>query len=210
MDPRTAYKDMLRREVAPFLRRHGFKGSGRRWTTTSAEGIHGVVEAQASVMSTPDAVLFAVNVGAVPDEWLHWQATLGLPSRPTATDGLWWERVYPLERGVDRGGEPWWQVSNVDEAARSASALIARLREHSLPRLHHHLERDALVEHLKRAGDGIGLVVVLAERGPSPELSDALAALAAEADRRPDQADHLHGVIEHVQDRAAAVLAQSA
>jgi hypothetical protein len=104
---------MLRDQLGPVLRRHGYKGSGSTWVLTTPNGDRAVVNAQSSSSSSKAEVLFIINLAVVPQPWWDWNSER-LNAKPTRkardTDGLWRDRLRARRGVFDRGGDPWWSV----------------------------------------------------------------------------------------------------
>jgi hypothetical protein len=147
------FKTMLRDQVAPRLRRLGFKGSGQNFALPS-ETHWALLGFQRSDFSDRDEIAFTINLTVVGrKEWETGsrQAWPGHPfRRPGANWGLppileekfggayWHSRIGRLMPG---GRDRWWKVIAEEDTGDLAEALVAEIEEFALRAMH---ERIAL------------------------------------------------------------------
>jgi uncharacterized protein DUF4304 len=187
---------MLRDRISPALRSAGFRRSGTTWTHTAPNGDRAIINVQSSRMSSASEAIFIVNLAALPEPWWSWQQhLLGERARtPKEYDGLWRDRLHARAE-VHNRGDRWWSVRDSRSAERCADDVLAQLADTALPRLHELLDRVAMLAAVRNGQLGFGpvytlapLAVLLADQGPSAELDELIARLAAE----PDPARHTH------------------
>jgi hypothetical protein len=188
----------LMRDVGAALRPLGFSGSGDAWRLVTPEGV-AVITKQGSVDSTRDTKLFYLNMAVVPKAWWEWNHRPGNGSRPIdragETDGI--RVIEGRVRGAD--GERWAVTPDTDIESLRADLLAGvaqgadRLVELLTPG--RYLD-ELLAEPDKQYGHWHALVVLLAERGPSPELDGAFVGLRAAGADRPQAAEYIEGLVE--------------
>jgi hypothetical protein len=178
----TSYRELLRDQVGPALRRCGFAGSNGRWTLRDpVSGDLAIVQAQGSKGNTADEVMFFVNLAVVPLPW--WRYTVDLyahPGEPKEYHGVWRKRV---ERpGPEAVGRDEWRFTDATSAHAVGARVADLLTTTGVPLLRRYLDRSALLDHLRtrdvtRLTGGEPLAVVLSDAGPSAELDAVLETL---------------------------------
>lgn len=111
MTAQEAFARMMKHEVAPALRRLGFKGSGQRYELPS-ETHWAIIGFQKFKWSNRDSVEFTLNLTVVDrDDWLRArEARRYLPARPSANvfGGVGWEaRIADLVPSGTEGDYAW-------------------------------------------------------------------------------------------------------
>ncbi|HCT75294.1 MAG TPA: hypothetical protein DGT23_01600 [Micromonosporaceae bacterium] len=207
------YKAMLRDQVGPALRVHGFRGSSKLWIKVDAgSGDYAIVQAQSSTASLASEVRFAINLAVVPVPWWQWQQERFGSKTPREYDGLWHARLTPHLSSGKRGGDRWWQLSDAASADACGREVIALLAEVGLPWLGRLLHRPTLIDLARQHDPAISepikevaLPVLLSDEGPSPELDDALQQLQTVVDANPrlDRAA-FDGLAQWIRDRASS------
>jgi len=188
---RDLLKQALKREVAPLLRSHDFKGTAPTWTRVSERGDVAVVNVQSSSWSTRSNLSFYVNLAVAPEPWLAWGAArFGrlLTKGVKESDGLWRKRLDPTPVP---GGRDCWTISDAGSAAVAMRDVAFRLEAEGLPRIEPLLNRAQMLEALRSGTLGelprtsyavyyeMALAVVLSDDGSSPELVAVLESLKA-------------------------------
>src|ERR1700689_1536492 len=108
------YNSMLRNDVAPMLRSHGWKGSGKDYKRSS-ELYRAFINFQKNRWNTKDEVEFTVNVGVLSDEALAECDAARLEARERwgrdivaiPTWGQWSTRIGHL---LPSQGDKWWRI----------------------------------------------------------------------------------------------------
>jgi hypothetical protein len=135
------FRFMMRDEVAPELRRMGFKGSGQAFELPSET--HWVLLGfQKATGSNSTAVRFTVNVTAASKvAWHEARPThVVLPERPSANTYYgtfaWQKRIGSL---FPDGEDRWWTVTS-DRSARSVAAdVLEAIRTYAIPAIQERL-----------------------------------------------------------------------
>ena len=178
----------LRDVVGPFLRTHGFKGSGKTWRLWFDNGDCAIVNVQSSRWNSGTDLRFFVNLGYIVPALVEWRATRrSSPSNaklPRAEDGIWWTRLDPA------GGNQW--VASSREGMHSAAdELVDLLANKAIPTLLSLRDKKTLLNALvTHSTPGFGYVghtswdvpLVLVDDGMSPQLEDALAAFSDDSE----------------------------
>ena len=133
---------MLRDELAPRLRRFGFKGSGQAFSLPAdSHWIH--VGFQKATWSNSDSVSFTANVTvASKAEWERMrQERTYLPAKPAPNtfygSFVWQKRIGQLLPG---GQDQWWELApDSPEAPKVAALVAAAIHDYVLPAVRSHL-----------------------------------------------------------------------
>jgi hypothetical protein len=190
MDASAELRAALRDRVGSVLRESGFRGTQPTWVLTAPHGDLGVVNVQRASWSYPGTVSFTVNLAVIPEPWWRYLQSWfpdDPPKKPKEYHGMWRDRLHP---GPGVATDPvkwdgWWQVNDGATAAAAADDVAASLRTHGIPELTRLSNRREIIAEAKGPGhNGIGLVVLLADEGPSAELDALLEKMAA--DPEPD------------------------
>ena len=193
-----ALKAVLKEQVAPVLRSHGYKGSAPTWRRTSERGDVAVVNVQSSSFSSAAEVLCVINTAVAPRPWLDWsEVKFGRPVKSVKeSDGLWRDRVHATDSRVTRGGEPWWGVTDTRSARMTADDMVEQLEATALPTLERLLRREEFVRTVREGDLGFAkssslptffdwaLLTLLADEPPSEEFKALLAKVATSPEER--------------------------
>lgn len=140
--------------VAPALRRHGFKGSGKTWRRRNELGDLAIVNVQSATSSTPVQVRCAINLAMAPFHGLRGLGTCctrkcpKTPARPGACTGI--GSMQPIPRGNGKcGGHP-----DTRRCGRCSFGMVQKLEVEGLPARLPLFERDKLLT----AGEMMGPV----------------------------------------------------
>ena len=180
------YRTMLRDIIGPALRRHGFKGSAPNWVLVADNGDRAIVNVQSSAWNSADEVRFYVNLAVVPSPWWSWaqhESPELAGKKPKQQHGLWQQRLEETQ--------PWSVVD--DASAQNCGAdVVDKLEHQAIPVLRRLIDRHEMIASI-RAGDcgeirgpddqiyfDRALAIVISDNGPSQELDQLLAQLAAE------------------------------
>jgi hypothetical protein len=133
------FRRLVKDEIAPALRRLGFKGSGQRFELPSETHI-AILGIQKSTSSTADVVRFTANLTVgVREEWERERKQQRLPEETPSPntvymlDSLWQERIGALIPGA--GGDRWWEIRARADNADVAADFVAAVRDYALPEL---------------------------------------------------------------------------
>jgi len=206
-DLATSYRELLRDQVGPALRRCGFAGSSGRWTLRDpASGDLAIVQAQGSKWNSADEVTFFVNLAVVPQPW--WRYTVDLyahTGEPKEYHGAWRDR---LERpGPEPVGRDEWRFTDAASAQAVGAQVADLLTTTGVPLLRRYLDRSTVLDYLRtrdtsRLSGGEPLAVVLSDAGPSAELDTVLEILVASL--TPDSSLALQRKVERLLDWTVA------
>ncbi|GAA1407629.1 DUF4304 domain-containing protein [Catellatospora coxensis] len=137
---RQAYLDMIKSQLAPLLRAHGFARSSGTFRRFDAEGDATLLDVQGSTGSGRHASLFYVNVGVSTSRWLLFReaqyADPRMRTHATATTAQWWARLrvpQQLVGGPDLGSGDCWSISAVEDAEACGTALCEVVKRDFLP-----------------------------------------------------------------------------
>jgi hypothetical protein len=125
---------MMKEEIAPALRRLGFKGSGQRYELPS--GTHwAILGFQKSAYSDSADARFTINLTVVGrDEWeeaRRQRPYIGERPKPSTYSGVGWEsRIGQLMPG---GEDRWWRISGDLPTEPVAGEVISAIEEFALP-----------------------------------------------------------------------------
>ena len=140
-----------------------------------------------------------INLAVAPQPWLAWRAVqLGklVPKSPKEHDGLWRDRLHATDEDKARGSEAWWSVRDDPSAQKAVENMVGGLTTTALPCLSKLLDREGLVRSVRQGDLGHikaasargffdrALALLLADDGPSDELSLLLDRFADEPDER--------------------------
>ena len=135
------FKAMMRDQVAPELRRLGFKGSGQSFLLPS-ERYWALLGFQKSMYGTRAVVKFTVNATVV-DKGVWTESRENHPylsERPKANTLWvvgWWKRIGSL---LPDPHDKWWTVTNEVEAEAAAAEVLAAIQTHVLPAMRLQME----------------------------------------------------------------------
>ena len=193
-------KLVLRDQVGPALRLHGFKGAGANWHLKNLAGDVAIVNVQSSRYSSSEEVECVINLAVVPEPWWAMKASEALstkPATPKEYDGLYRDRVHPSQKHAI--GEGWWHITTAASARAVAADMIQQLDSEGIPALTRMLDRGRLIAALRRGDFGMwkgeanrpffdrALAVMLSDGGPSAELDTLLLKIESEdADTAPN------------------------
>jgi hypothetical protein len=141
------FRVMMRDEIAPELRRMGFKGSGQSFILPSET--HWVLLGfQKSSVSNAEFVRFTVNVTAVSKRtWIEARSERSyVPERPSANSNYgpwaWQPRIGHLLPGMH---DKWWTIDVRDTRASAESVRIEVLdaiRTYALPAIEQQVAQE--------------------------------------------------------------------
>ena len=145
MTAQEAFTKMLRQEVAPALRRLGFKGSGQRYELPS-ETHWAIVGFQKFSWSDRDRVEFTLNVQVIGrNEWERARAEqpyLGVKPSANAYGGVGWEkRVADIVPGHS-AGDLTWTVTAGAPTEPLAGDVVAMIADYVVPAIRRRIERE--------------------------------------------------------------------
>jgi hypothetical protein len=139
-----AFTKMMKQEIAPALRRLGFKGSSQRYELPS-ETHWAIVGFQKFSWSDHDRVEFTLNITVVDRaEWARArEARPYLPVRPSANvgGGVGWERRVADLVPDHRNGDLSWAVSPDFPTEAVAGDVVTAIAEHVLPAIRRRIDR---------------------------------------------------------------------
>jgi uncharacterized protein DUF4304 len=125
------YRAMLRDEIAPSLRRRGFKGSGT--TYLLPDDTHWLqIGFQSSRWNDSEVVKFTVNLSAADKAaWERLAATRGYPNRPRP--GVRYAPDMPTRRlgTLAYGHDHWWQIPEKTQGV--AAEVLEAIDRAALP-----------------------------------------------------------------------------
>jgi hypothetical protein len=190
----TAVRQVAK-QVRAALEPFGFTGRGTTWILISEYGTASIGQWRSTNPDgvSPNVTLVGLNLAVMPAPYLEYRnwCEVGAGRAPkgpeeSATSGLMLREYhglpsYPQARlNPDRSALPY--LSMLPGDVDRAGALLAARAEDYARRALHLLEPDNYLDELQAdPGDAIGLweprVVLLADRGPSPELEAAIAGL---------------------------------
>jgi len=132
----------MKEEIAPALRRLGFKGSGQRFELPS-DTHWAIVGFQKFSWSSQDQVEFTLNVTVVSrDEWMRAQEERPyLPARPSASVGAgfgWETRIFSHIPGTT---EKTWIIAGDRPTKPVASDVVGAIEQFVLPAMQAHISR---------------------------------------------------------------------
>jgi hypothetical protein len=129
-----AFARMVKEEIAPGLRRMGFKGSGQRYELPS-ETHWAMLSFQKSAFSDSDDVRFTINLKVIGRE--EWQRArqersyLGERPSPSVFANVGWEsrigRLLPGDR------DQWWTVTADGPTEPVAREILEAVKEFAFP-----------------------------------------------------------------------------
>ncbi|MBO2437995.1 DUF4304 domain-containing protein [Actinomadura nitritigenes] len=191
----------LMRDVGTALRPMGWRGSGGLWRLVTAEGV-AVVQKQGSQGSSWDARLFYLNTSVVPRAWWEWNHGADRPIEK-ARDVHGIRLLEGRARSADDAHR--WRVTDGTDVDRLRTDLLAAVT-HAAGRAAELLEPGRYVDELsalpdKQVGDWHALVVLLADRGTTPELRAACVGLRRACAGRPRAAGFIDDLIERALNR---------
>jgi hypothetical protein len=141
MTAQQAFARMLKEEIAPALRRLGFRGSGQRFELRS-ETHWAVIGFQKFTWSDQDNVEFTLNLTVVGrDQWARAREERPhLPAKPSGNvfANVGWEgRVADVI--PDSSGDVTWAVSEATPAEAVAAEVVGVITDYVLPAFRKHI-----------------------------------------------------------------------
>jgi hypothetical protein len=175
---RRTVEKLFRDYLNPLLVPRGFSRHGRSYHLVSPMMDYLIVNVQASSGSWQEEFIFYVNVGIAPEPWLDCQYDGESPERrrdlPGIEDAELLSRVSP-----PRGSQ--WKVDTSPESADEVGPQIVAGLGPKVDEGMRLLDRETLLDRARSrdlagwtVADAALLVVLLAARGPSDELTDLL------------------------------------
>jgi hypothetical protein len=213
----------LMREVGAVVRPLGFRGSVRAWTSTGPNGVAVLSRTVVKNWQGPDVRRVTIGLGVTPTPWFEYHSWRrehhGRPALAVERAGTVPILLLENER---LPGEPlsgyFWVIRPDPSTAPSLSAIpgdVDDVRVQLLPAVRHRarralelLEPGRYLDELRALPEKSSchwepIAVLLAERGPSPELDDALDALRETHAGRPAAREFVDTVTRYVRMRAA-------
>jgi hypothetical protein len=201
----------LMRDLGGALRPAGFRGSGGTWRLAAPEGV-AIVSRQGSDWG-PGGKRFYVNTAVVPAAWWAWLNRTRADA-PPITSAREYHGIRLLEGRVEAtgpasfesGDKTLWSVRPDTDLDRLRDDLVTGVTAAATWLVHlvqpgRYLAELAAVPD-KKIGHWEPYVVLLAaERGPSPELDAACAGLRAAFAERPATSEHVERIIAWVTGR---------
>ena len=187
-DLRTAVRDVL----GPAARSHGFKGTSPTWRRVTPSGDWAIVNLQSSQSSNASSVRCVLNTSVAPEPCLRWtreQMGTAMPKAIPESMGLYKQRLFPSD--TPDGVERWWQVDSPRRVGQAVEDMRAQLERQGWPVLSHLLDRDALLDQVRRGQLGFwrkdlvpgffatAEALLLMDAGPSRALDEQLALVRA-------------------------------
>ena len=134
MDARDSFREMLRDQVGPALRKEGFAGSGANWRRRNDAGDWGVVDFQKSAYGSAHSVDFYINLALVVEperQFSAWLKNQPVSRVPSAADNVWWSRLDPPPRqGRDRFDRRQFgdgaACKLIESVSRTSSSFVTR------------------------------------------------------------------------------------
>ena len=187
-DLRAAVRDAL----GPAARSHGFKGTSPTWRRTTPSGDWATVNLQSSGSSSASSVRCVLNTSVAPEPCLRWtrvQMGTAMPKAIPESMGLYQQRLSPPS--TPDGTDGWWQVDSPRRVGRAVEEMRAQLERQGWPVLGRLLERDVMLDEVRRGDLGYwrkenvpgyfatAEALLLMDAGPSPALDEQLALVRA-------------------------------
>ena len=162
------------------------------WRRSTPSGDWAIVNLQSSGSSTAGAVRCVLNTSVAPEPWLRWtrvQMGTAMPKAIPESMGLYQQRLFPSS--TPDGNEGWWQVDSPRRVPQVVDDMRAQLERRGWPVLSRLLERDAMVDRVRRGDLGFwrkanvpgyfatAEALLLMDAGPSPALDEQLALVRA-------------------------------
>lgn len=134
---RAAYLNMIKTQLTPLLRQHGFRCTSGSFRHFDEHGDATTIDVQGSAGSWTGESLFYVNVGVATAHWLAYTEARYNDSRfrlrPTAAAAQWFARLLPPAGHGDIAQR--WSIRSVDGATACGDTLCELLSETVLPEL---------------------------------------------------------------------------
>ncbi|PYI69794.1 hypothetical protein CVV68_01410 [Arthrobacter livingstonensis] len=179
------FRDMLKSQIGPMIREHGFRGTAPTWQIRSAYGDYGSVNFQSSSETTHEQVLFYINLGYTPQAWFDFQSntTGGKPKRGYE---FLKDRLYTDDEPRALENQR-WSITDHESAIETARRVTDRLNQVGLPQINSWLDPSNRIKQLTTFNSDLARVLILTDCGPSSELDDAIKALKTGplSDRQP-------------------------
>jgi hypothetical protein len=172
------FQAVLRERVQRFLKEEGFLKKNATFRRMKPEVVH-MVGVQKSRKSSPDGIVFAVNLG-VASALLLRRSQID-PSSNTVEECQWRRRLSTAESGE----ETWWTIHDALSMQRAGDEIVRALRDRGLSMLDD-LSTDVALRDLWLSGQSPGLTdvqrllnlaILTRELGPADEASSAIRAL---------------------------------
>lgn len=199
----------LLRDIGAALRPLGFRGSAGMWRLTTPEGV-AVVQKQGSKASWYDLKVFYLNTAVIPRAWWEWtKGSDGPMDNASEANGIRLLEGRVICTNPAHGDRDGWQVTAGTDIDGLRDDLLTGVTR-AAHRLVELLAPERYLDELralpdKRIGHWPPLVVLLAERGPSPELDAACTGLRDAFAERSTSAGYVDGLTRWAQARASRV-----
>ncbi|MEU8005683.1 DUF4304 domain-containing protein [Catellatospora sp. NPDC049111] len=179
---RQAYLNMIKSQLVPLLRAHGFTRSSGTFRRFDAEGDATLLDVQGSTGSGQHASLFYVNVGVSTSRWLLFReakyADPRIRTHATAATAQWWARLRvprQLAGEPDIGSDDRWSISAVEDAEACGTKLCEVLSRDFLPGAKAWLDHYRALELAVLSGTGEDITRLISNRpATSPQGLDML------------------------------------
>lgn len=210
----------LLRETAKLLQPYGFHGSDPRWIRVEPGGVASVGRTRVcrTWTSGQQVIGFGLELSATPTAWWEYRnwhnAQLGLP--PTPLDEASGPDLLNTHTLPDESTALWSLRLDPAQPGQLLQPDIDTVRTELPRRVHAYARRalrlvepdrylDELLTHPEpHIGTWEAIVVLLADRGPGPQLDDAFVQLRTSFAER-DASGYAEEVIAYAQSRAALV-----
>jgi hypothetical protein len=138
VNPRTEFRALMT-TLAARLRNDGFRRRGNSFCRRGEDGNYEILEVQKSSDSTPEKIVFTINLGTFLARLGHY-----FPARqdpPSIADCHWRERLgFVLPGDEDR----WWSIEQSADVPELADALCDAIQDYGLPALERFSKDESL------------------------------------------------------------------
>ena len=131
------FQSVLRDQVAPVLRAHGWKGSGREYKRAS-DLYRAFINFQKSVHNTKDEVEFTVNLGVLNDDAIAersaaWGEAIEQWGRDVIAIPTWGSWVTRIGFLLPTRRDKWWRLVTGKSPEKIATEVVNALTDYALP-----------------------------------------------------------------------------
>jgi hypothetical protein len=161
-------------QIAPFLKGRGFSKRSDSFYFEK-DGNRGLIDFQRSKKSTPDEVIFTINVGVCSGRLVEFFMPDAVGQRPAIEDCHWRERVGFL---LPEKSDKWWRIYASDSLEDWVSEIQSSLEQVVVPEVESHiLDENLCAAWMSGKSPGlteiqrlINLSVLLKKRGDEDSL----------------------------------------
>ena len=188
--PNQAFETLLKRGIAPRLKRHGFTRKRQTFYLQRGENL-GLINLQKSTTSTADASIFTMNLGVASARLRRFADPEWWTSRSVSILDCQWEtRIGSLLPG---GHDKWWSLAEGEPLAPIIDELIPVLEDVAVPTIEQLISDEGLRNYWLacfRSG-GLGflglkhLSVLLKALGPEEDLQPVLDEMWRQVEGQP-------------------------